>query len=991
MRKTIYKSVVRKFLAITFITFAFLSKSFTSEAQSPIFHDMVGELRRTFSGCSNPNPSVKFFYDLSPHETDSGFFRPMSYDTSNVNIWYSLYREMYYAAYDTTAYIKDSIVFDNSWNHIIKDTIPLAIMDYKYNLLDSGALDTNIFFDKDTVLGILSDKVGRPYAPYTIQNIFACSPLLDQWDYLNPLFMVNPAFIFADSAGPGCNTCVWPGHDIKVDFSDGTGWHIFSQTSTSYYRPTYSTTGVKLIKFGLFNSTTGALAKYSVAAFRINNNRLLRKSDSVFTFVEGLTVSLFEGCEGSANKKYVIYLEGMDPLNNRNGDRVYDEMVKGDTIEQLKNFGYNFLVVNFDHPYDDIRNNGYRVMSLINILKGKHPDLAPLVVIGESMGGLIGRYALRKMELGIQWPGMTIPPQDPIKMHNTRLFITVDAPNKGANIPLAYQYLYRYGTLGLSSLYSAFSIGVLGKYGILLDGISTRQMLLYHINTDLAPFAPISTSTFGPDWRKDALDAEFDAIDRFPKYCKNLAISSGSWLGHNQTRYWDYTDRVPNDYFFKINVGLYIRVLGIKLLGTNMDFALRSNPDMVAGTVFRTASTISRWKIKWKKWRPKLEYTTTDLIKIEKGAVNVRPYCSSAASFTFSDIKIGKGTPGTTKLNVLGLFWLNTNTSDGHIGWDAEIGIPWLLRVGATYDMYTDGTSFGFVPPMSSFDDDSFYVKPLDDNMLAYSIPDIMSRSKYDAVITNPFNAKGWWHSNKDHLTIPNPRLGECVTCSGPTSISPVFSNLLNREIGDDTLWLENTRAQIQFRIAAERGLYVNFRNPYYNYNSTSAIHSDFVKSSSGTSLFQQPFVLSKEDDYQILYGTPEFVSNDDFDETGLAPGSYVNSTGYMVLCCRNYLTERRGSSNPIEENGNPMFISIMPNPSGSGQEIRVAYNFKDNINIKMEVYNMLGQRVASYNPDCDKNISPCLYSMTLSVPSGVYILKLNNGKEQQNTRFVIQ
>lgn len=73
--------------------------------------------------------------------------------------------------------------------------------------------------------------------------------------------MVDPAFIFADAPGPGCNTCVWPNHDIKVDFADGTGWHTFSQTTKSFYRPTYSTAGVKLIKFGLFNSSTGALVK----------------------------------------------------------------------------------------------------------------------------------------------------------------------------------------------------------------------------------------------------------------------------------------------------------------------------------------------------------------------------------------------------------------------------------------------------------------------------------------------------------------------------------------------------------------------------------------------------------------------------------------------------------------------------------------------------------------------------------------------------------
>jgi hypothetical protein len=969
-----------------FLVFLFIGQATITKAQSPIFRDMVAELRKTFAGCTNPNPSVKFFYDLTPHETDSVYFGNNVSDTSNVNIWYYLYREMYYAAYDTTIRTKDSIVFDNAWNYLSNDTIPLAIMDYKYNLLDSGALDTNIFFDKDTILGLLTDKVGRPYAPYTIQNIFAGSPLDFESDHANPIFMVDPAFIFADAPGLGCNTCIWPNHDIKIDFNDGTGWHIFSQTSKSYYRPSYTSTGVKMIKFGLFNTSTGSLVKYSNATFRITSTTTFKAADSTIRFIEGLTVGIYSGCEGVGNKKFVLYLEGMDPLNNRNVDEIYSDMIKGDTIEQLKNFGYNFMVVNFKHPYADIRDNAYRVMNLINYLKGAHPDLAPLVVIGESMGGLIGRFALRSMENGIQWPGMSGLPNFPAKMHNTRLFITVDAPNKGANIPLAYQYMYRYGTLGLSPLFSAFASGLVTRYGWLLDGISTKQMLLYHINTDATPLLPISTSTFDADWRKYDLEANFNAIGKFPLYCKTMAISSGSWLGKDQYRYWDFSDRVPNDYFLKLNIGTYLRVLGIRILGSNVDFALRSNPDMVAGTVFRAALTTSRWKIKWKKWRPRLEYTTTDLLKIEKGAVGVRPYCVKAASWTIKNMKIGSDTKSDKKLNILGAFWFNYNTTSGHINWDAELGIPWVYRIGLTYDIYTDGTSFGFVPPMSSFDDDDFYTRPLDGNMLSPDIATAMSRTSYDAVITNP-----WWY-NENHINIPNPRLGECVTCTGPFALSPVYSNLLNREIGDDTLWLENTRAQIPFRIAAERGLYVNFRNPYYNYPSSNSSLIPYQYNVSGAFTTTEYMVLSKEDDYQILSGTPEFVSNDDFDELGLAPGSYITTPGYMVLCCRNYVAERRPTPNsPIVDNDNPMFLTILPNPSGSGQLIQVAFNFADNTNIQMEVYNMLGQRVANYKPICDKNISPCTHSMALSIPSGMYILKLSNGKEQQNAKIIIQ
>ena len=76
-----------------------------------------------------------------------------------------------------------------------------------------------------------------------------------------------------------------------------------------------------------------------------------------------------------------------------------------------------------------------------------------LVVVGPSMGGLVSRWALKELE-------------NEGYNHNTRLWISFDAPQQGANIPLSLQFLAEYGN----------------KYSSLekLNRAAAKQMLVHH-------------------------------------------------------------------------------------------------------------------------------------------------------------------------------------------------------------------------------------------------------------------------------------------------------------------------------------------------------------------------------------------------------------------------------------------------------------------------------------------------------------------------------
>lgn len=110
-------------------------------------------------------------------------------------------------------------------------------------------------------------------------------------------------------------------------------------------------------------------------------------------------------------------------------------------IPILRNLGYDVVIVN--HPYhwyngfkmdggaDYIERNALTHVKLyqyLNNLISQNGSSEELVIVGPSMGGQISRYALAYMEKH----GIT---------HNTRLWVSIDSPHLGANIPMGVQSL----------------------------------------------------------------------------------------------------------------------------------------------------------------------------------------------------------------------------------------------------------------------------------------------------------------------------------------------------------------------------------------------------------------------------------------------------------------------------------------------------------------------------------------------------------------------
>ena len=99
---------------------------------------------------------------------------------------------------------------------------------------------------------------------------------------------------------------------------------------------------------------------------------------------------------------------------------------------------YDIIYINFKNGKDYMQRNAYLVEDIIkwvNHEKAVAGSTVSNVVLGQSMGGIIARYALKDME--DQYDTTFVGTW----RHDTRLYVSPDAPHQGANIPLSIQAL----------------------------------------------------------------------------------------------------------------------------------------------------------------------------------------------------------------------------------------------------------------------------------------------------------------------------------------------------------------------------------------------------------------------------------------------------------------------------------------------------------------------------------------------------------------------
>jgi hypothetical protein len=189
---------------------------------------------------------------------------------------------------------------------------------------------------------------------------------------------------------------------------------------------------------------------------------------------------------------------------------------------------YDIIYINFKNSRDYLQRNAYLVEDIIKWVNSVKVGNIPNVVLGQSMGGILARYALKDME-----NEHALNPTIPSWQQKTSLYISHDAPHQGANTPLAIQYFSRH-------LINQFISTPLGDMNINVNGdgapvtISDLQKLLNAPGTQQLLIDNVSSSfaisnTLGNAWRTELRNLGY------PLQTRNIAISNGNYCANPQS------------------------------------------------------------------------------------------------------------------------------------------------------------------------------------------------------------------------------------------------------------------------------------------------------------------------------------------------------------------------------------------------------------------------------------------------------------------------
>lgn len=201
----------------------------------------------------------------------------------------------------------------------------------------------------------------------------------------------------------------------------------------------------------------------------------------------------------------VIVVEGFDIDNAMGWDELYELLNQQSLLEDLRSRGYDAVVLDFSDATDYIQRNAFVFTALLAEVENRIAPGRTVAVVGASMGGLVGRFGLAWLE------SHGLP-------HRVRTFISYDAPQRGANIPLGLQHWVDFFS-GQSADAAYFRDR--------LNRPAARQMLVYH-------FSVQPWTTPGADPLRAGLEADFAAVGNYPALARRVAFSNGSGNGMGQ-------------------------------------------------------------------------------------------------------------------------------------------------------------------------------------------------------------------------------------------------------------------------------------------------------------------------------------------------------------------------------------------------------------------------------------------------------------------------
>ncbi len=250
---------------------------------------------------------------------------------------------------------------------------------------------------------------------------------------------------------------------------------------------------------------------------------------------------IFLGMDGVLDKPIII-MDGFDPGDTRGITDIYGFLDFNGSADAYLQDGYDIVVLNFptyqnpnditedvDGGADFMERNAMVLVELIKTINTDKAGNSPEqnVIIGPSMGGIISLYALNYMQASSTLNA------------DTRLWISLDAPHLGANVPIGLQHQLNY----LANNTFNPTPEVQPVINDFLMSPAARQLLYDHFNAHLTTpggvdFDPTLTLPIQDEFRTEFLNNLNTLLDSDPNTpdfpdntIRKVAVVNGSGIG----------------------------------------------------------------------------------------------------------------------------------------------------------------------------------------------------------------------------------------------------------------------------------------------------------------------------------------------------------------------------------------------------------------------------------------------------------------------------
>ena len=429
--------------------------------------------------------------------------------------------------------------------HYETNEIPLSILLYQYSQIKADALNNGLI----TYIDGQVERVPDTPSPYQYEYVFAVCGLNRKLTTRDVVFSIPSSLMFSN-----CDI-------TEVGIDCGNGYKTFGANDKIRM---HLNTGINNIKMYITLKNGQRLhAHTNVLTENINQSRnsssdkfkpdeeLTIGGDSYFGITTTATVSIHLGSEWGVKhtsiSKPIIIVEGFDPrcLNPTERGSWNDSRLMSNYIIQDLNsyYGYDIIYVDWDKSEEYIQANANVLTNIIKIINNRKDlnDSHNNIIIGHSMGGLIARYALKKME-------------DSSISHQVDTYISYDVPHNGAHIPLGILYGFNgllkfideYGLLTkMTEMFTDIDIQNIIKLGEKIAySTAAQQMLVNHIDP-----AGIFNNDEHKLWQKELNELGFPKGD--PGHpLKMLAVAHGSYNQVTMPYHYLFTSfKVQSDVF----------------------------------------------------------------------------------------------------------------------------------------------------------------------------------------------------------------------------------------------------------------------------------------------------------------------------------------------------------------------------------------------------------------------------------------------------------